>query len=184
MMISKTPQWVAVYTRSRSEKQVAERLAKAGFEHYLPMRQVKHKWSDRVKLVDEPLIKSYIFVRIGPDQEVDLRAVAGVVTIVSFGRGIVSIIPEKQIDDMRRLVDSERELHIIQSQQLVNGVAVRIVEGPFEGMEGTLVSDCNEGNFAVQIEGLNISLVTKLDKNVLLPLAQKKGASRKHYGNF
>ncbi len=56
--------WYAVYTKPRSEKKLAERLSDQGIEAYLPMRKTLKQWSDRKKMVSEPLISSYVFVNI------------------------------------------------------------------------------------------------------------------------
>ncbi|MBR1849972.1 MAG: UpxY family transcription antiterminator [Bacteroidales bacterium] len=166
MMTQTTPQWVAVYTNARAEKQVAERLAKLGIESYLPLRKDRRVWSDRVKMVEVPLIQSYCFARIVPQQEVKLRNVPGIVFVVSFGRGVIATIPDSQIAAMRRLVESETELHLVRTESLAKGVEVVIDGGSFDGMEGVLISDCQDGNFAVEISGLSVSIVATLDKHL------------------
>ena len=57
------PKWYAIYTRPRWEKKVDLLLKDQGLESYCPLNKVKRKWSDRIKLVEEPLFKSYVFVR-------------------------------------------------------------------------------------------------------------------------
>ncbi|MBE0668108.1 MAG: UpxY family transcription antiterminator, partial [Bacteroidales bacterium] len=46
--------WYAVYTHSRAEKRVNERLLEAGIETFLPMQKTLRQWSDRKKLVEKP----------------------------------------------------------------------------------------------------------------------------------
>ena len=55
--------WNVLYTRSRCEKKVAALLSKRGIENYCPLNRVVRKWSDRHKLIYEPLFSSYVFVR-------------------------------------------------------------------------------------------------------------------------
>jgi transcriptional antiterminator RfaH len=54
--------WYALYTRPRAEKQVYQRLTEAGVETFLPLQKTYRMWSDRKKLVEKPLLSSYIFV--------------------------------------------------------------------------------------------------------------------------
>ena len=54
--------WYALYTKPRWEKKVYRLLSERGMEAYCPLNKVKKKWSDRIKLVEEPLFKSYVFV--------------------------------------------------------------------------------------------------------------------------
>ena len=58
------PHWFAVYTKSRNEKKVYERLIDEGYEAYLPLQKRLKQWSDRKKWVEEPLLRSYVFVKI------------------------------------------------------------------------------------------------------------------------
>lgn len=172
-MLSDDPQWVAVYTTSRAEKRVAERITEAGIENYLPLRRVKRHWSDRIKVVEEPLIKSYTFARITARQESLLRNVIGVVWIVAFKHSVATI-PDEQIEAMRQFVDSEKAVAVYEASQLKYGVHVEITEGPFAGRRGDIISDCKDGNFAIKIEALNFTLVVDIDQNILRPVRAPK----------
>jgi transcription antitermination factor NusG len=55
--------WSAIYTRSRNEKKVAERLNASGIKVYCPTQTTLKQWSDRKKKVTEPIFKSYVFVQ-------------------------------------------------------------------------------------------------------------------------
>ena len=50
--------WIAIYTKSRHEKKVANNLIEKGFEVYLPLIRKRQKWSDRKKWISYPLFKS------------------------------------------------------------------------------------------------------------------------------
>ena len=53
-------QWYVLYTKSRHEKKVADRLRAAGFTVYCPLQKINKRWSDRTKIIEEPLFKGYI----------------------------------------------------------------------------------------------------------------------------
>ena len=55
-------EWYAIYTKPRNEKKVAENLAAIGIESYCPIVTTLKQWSDRKKMVETPLIPSYVFV--------------------------------------------------------------------------------------------------------------------------
>ena len=59
--------WYPVYTHPRAEKKAHQALSNKGIETYLPLRRQLKQWSDRKKWVDEPFIKSYLFVHISPN---------------------------------------------------------------------------------------------------------------------
>lgn len=77
--------WYVLYTRSRHEKKVEEELLKRGYETYCPKVKQLKTWSDRKKLVEEPLFKSYCFIKIFENQKYEVLATLGVVKFISFG---------------------------------------------------------------------------------------------------
>ena len=86
--------WYVLYTKPRHEKKVAKRLSQAGHTTYCPLYKVKRQWSDRTKVVEESLFRSYIFIlskitsarRSSPSQEpwylFWLRKVTGIDSLV------------------------------------------------------------------------------------------------------
>lgn len=168
-MLNDTPQWVALYTNPRAEKRAEQRLKEAGYETYLPLQRKLHRWSDRWKSVEVPLFPSYIFVKIKKTDVVPIRGTEGVGFIVSW-RSQPAIIPEHEIDSIRQLMAAEAEVHVLNDSGLKKGAEVRIVGGQFEGMEGMLISNCEDGNFSITISGLNVALVMQIEKALLEPI--------------
>lgn len=167
-MLSQTPQWVAVYTSPRAEKTVTARIAQElHLEAYLPLKRVLRRWSDRMKSVEVPLIPSYTFVKL---RECDLFRVSetyGVAGFVRFRGTGIAVIPDEEIDALKRFADSLEAVYVHNTDQLKQGANVRVVDGLFKGMKGTIIKDCPDGNFSVAISGLNISLVVNIEKDVL-----------------
>ncbi|MBL0358846.1 MAG: UpxY family transcription antiterminator [Chitinophagaceae bacterium] len=62
-----------MYTKPRWEKKVACLLDEKGIENYCPLNKVVKQWSDRKKVVLEPVFKSYVFVKILEDKKWDLK---------------------------------------------------------------------------------------------------------------
>ena len=170
-MLNDTHQWVALYTNSRSEKKTAQTIQNAGYEVYLPLQHIRRQWSDRWKSVEVPLFNSYIFAKIRAKDVAPIRNSAGVVCIVSW-HGQPAIIPEGEINAIKRLMEAAAEVHVRNNSQLKRGARVRIVEGPFVNMEGMLISDCEEGNFCVSISGLDFALVTTIEESILVPVEE------------
>ncbi|MFN5931691.1 MAG: transcription termination/antitermination NusG family protein, partial [Sphingobacteriales bacterium] len=74
--------WYAIYTRPRWEKKVNELLEKKGIQTYCPLNRVKRRWSDRTKIIYQPLIPSYVFVCITEAEKAKVRMTDGVVNFV------------------------------------------------------------------------------------------------------
>ena len=104
--------WYAVYTRSRWEKRLMELLTAKGIEAYVPLRKVIHKWSDRNKLVDEPLIRSYCFVKVGEKDYFEVLNTPGAVRYIWFS-GKPAAIPERQINTLRAVTGAAVEVECI-----------------------------------------------------------------------
>lgn len=167
-MLTNEPQWVAAYTSPRAEKTVTARIAnELQLETYLPMHHVLRQWSDRVKRVEVPLIPSYTFVKMREADRYRVSEINGVAGFVTFRTSGIAVISQREMDDLRRLAESMEEVYIHNTEQLHKGAHVEVVAGEFTGLRGTIVKGCADGNFAVQIEKLNISLVISLESELV-----------------
>ncbi|MGC4014777.1 MAG: transcription termination/antitermination NusG family protein, partial [Luteolibacter sp.] len=81
-------------------------LNATGFEEFLPIYQVRRRWSDRVKVVDVPLFDGYVFCRFHDSRMLPVLSAPGVVHVVSFD-GTPAPIPEMEIEALRQLVGSK-----------------------------------------------------------------------------
>ena len=74
--------WYVVYTRPRWEKKVSGILMSRGIEYYCPLNKVMKQWSDRKKIVLEPLFKGYVFIKIPESLKWEVKSVEGVLNYV------------------------------------------------------------------------------------------------------
>lgn len=174
-MLTSKPAWVAVMTRPNAETLVAERFREADppIECYLPLILGKDKRFKRNPMQEKPMFPNYLFARINNKQIYQTRTVKGVACIVSSQHNIIQV-PDREIEAVRLFETTQRKIHIHETSQLVRGAKATILEGEFAGMEGTLVKQCKDGNFCVNIEVMNISIVVHVKRNELRP-AEGKG---------
>jgi len=152
--------WYALYTRSRSEKQVHELLERSGVEAYLPLQKTLKQWSDRKKWVEVPLFRSYIFVHISELEYYDVLNTPGVVRYVSF-EGKAVPIPPQQIEAIRQFVDTGAELPDVELN-LEPGCRVDIIAGPMRGISGELIEIMGKKKVRIEIDGLGHSVFLEL----------------------
>jgi transcriptional antiterminator RfaH len=152
--------WYAVYTHPRAEKQVYERLVEARIETFLPLQKTYRIWSDRKKLVERPLISSYIFVKTNNHNFPKVYKTQGVVKFVTF-EGIPASIPQNQIDILRLLINSDAEIEV-SSGKLEKGDNVEVISGSLTGLTGELIKIGTRNRVVVRID--------KLDKNLILKI--------------
>jgi hypothetical protein len=82
-------------------------------------------------------------------------------------KGQVATRPEKEIQMMKDFIAAEVDVQVKTTEKLHSGVRVRIHSGPLEGKVGMLISDCEEGNFAVEITGISMAMVVHVDKDLM-----------------
>jgi transcriptional antiterminator RfaH len=157
--------WYALYTRPRAEKLVYQRLVEAGIETYLPLQKTYRMWSDRKKMVEKPLLTSYIFVKTNSKYFPVVYKINGVVKFVSFEGHPVSI-PGKQIDNLRLLIDSNAEIEI-SSERFEKGDNVEVINGALIGLTGELIKIGTHNRFVVRIDKLDQNLILKIPKSFL-----------------
>ncbi|MEI6889980.1 MAG: UpxY family transcription antiterminator [Bacteroidota bacterium] len=165
-MINEEP-WYAVYTKSRHEKRLAELLNEKGIEAYVPLRKVVRQWSDRKKLVSEPLIRSYCFVRPGPGEYYDVLNTDGAVRYVWFS-GKPAPIPNKQIDILKVLTGSDVDVDVVPGS-LLKGTTVRVNAGPLAGVVGELVSIAGKHRVLIKIDHLDQALTISISPLLIEP---------------
>ena len=157
--------WFALTVRPRREALAVQGLSAKGIESYLPSRVVRRRWSDRIKVVSEPIFAGYVFCRTSLASPV--LPVPGVQGFVSFA-GRPQRIPDQEIDGIMRMAASGLPLEPL--SYLCAGDRVRVTQGPLAGVEGTFWEYESKSHFVIGIEMLGRSVAVKLDQSVLQPL--------------
>ncbi len=156
--------WYAVYTKPRWEKKVNELLLKAGMEAYCPLNKVRKKWSDRIKWVEEPLFKSYVFVRIAEEEQTAVRMVNGIVNFV-YWLGRPAIIQDKEIGIIRKFLNEYTEVRA-EPLDLRIDARIKINRGVLMDKEAKVVEVMNK-KVRVVIESIGYALFAVIDKSNL-----------------
>ena len=160
---SKSPdkKWHVVYTRSRAEKKVNAELTFKNIENFLPLKKSLRQWKDRKKWVELPLISGYCFVNISRKEYDAVLQTDNVVCYVTF-EGKAAIIPEVQIDSLKKLLklyDFDVE---VSRENFEPGKIVEVVEGPLIGMRGELVEIRGKNKFALRFTQINSAFLVEI----------------------
>lgn len=156
----KDPKWYAIYTHPRAEKLVYSRLVEVGIEAFLPMQKSVRQWSDRKKIIEKPLLSSYIFVHVLQKEFPIVYKTFGVVKFISF-EGQPVYIPQKQIDNLRLLVNSDAEIEVT-SEKFEKGDNVEVMTGSLTGLTGELITTGSKKRVIVRLD--------KLDQNIIITI--------------
>lgn len=148
-----TSNWYAVYTKPRFEKKLTAHLLEKGIEAYLPLRKTLKQWSDRKKLVEEPLMSSYVFVNVVPDQYYEVLNTPGAVKYIWFS-GKPAVIPAKQIETLKMITGSDVEVECV-SGVIPKGSYIRVASGPLKDLKGELLNYAGKNKVIVRIDHLD-----------------------------
>jgi transcription antitermination factor NusG len=159
--------WYAVYTKSRWEKKVHVLFQLRGIESYCPLNKVSKKWSDRTKLVEEPLFKSYVFVRVSEADQSKVRLVEGVINYV-YWQGKPAVIKDREISDIRRFLNEYQDVRI-ENLDLKPDSKVIIRGGVLMDKEARVIRVLGH-EAEVVIESLGYKLVAKIEKTNLISI--------------
>lgn len=153
--------WFVAYVRPGQERVAARMLARLGIECYLPVQNVKRKWSDRIKVIEQLVLPHMIFVHT--DEPGRIRSLKEVPQIprYMFDRATKrsAIVPESQLQAFKAMVEHSSAPVTFVTAQLAPGDTVEIVEGPLKGNVCELVNFNGTKRIAVRIDMLGIALV-------------------------
>ena len=154
--------WFTIYTKPRWEKKVNQLLTDKGVECYCPLNKVKRKWSDRTKTVEEPLFKSYVFVKVTEEERTKVRLTNGVVNFV-YWNGKPAVVREKEIQTIKLFLDEHENVQV-RPMDLTVQQRVLITSGTFMDRTATVL-DVRKKEVKVSIDSLGYELVALIDKN-------------------
>jgi transcription antitermination factor NusG len=167
MAVKEIRRWHAVYTKPRWEKKVNALLLAKGIVTYCPLNRVRKKWSDRVKMVEEPLFKSYVFVHVNTTEQARVRMTNGILNYV-YWNGKPAIIKDKEIDTIKKFMNEYEEV-VARPFEVQPNQRVRIDRGILMNQEG-IVQKVMRNNVELVIESLGYMLVASVNKKNVQPV--------------
>lgn len=159
--------WFALRVRSNFEETSYKSLCGTGLEAFLPSVKIRRRWSDRVKVVNQPLFPGYVFSRFDPTQRADILRTPGVVHVVSSG-GTPLPVAESELNYIRTVVLAE--LESAPHPFIIVGQRMRIVRGPLAGAEGVITTDPGSTALILSISLLQRSIAVKVEPDWLRPV--------------
>ncbi len=150
--------WQAIYVKPRTEKKVTERLSR-DYEVFCPIKKERKKWSDRVKIVETPLLSGYVFFKGDERTRLEILEDPQVVRSV-FWNGKPAKIYDHEIEALRQLLEGYESFEMV---PLKAGESVKIISGAFENQEAQFIKI--SGNTArVELRTLGVAIVAVVDK--------------------
>ena len=162
----KTP-WYVLYTLPRSEKKVNEKLLEKKYISYLPLHCSIREWRNRKIKTEIPLFPGYVFVKSQRHDLYFIKEMKGVVNFVSFYKGEPAVVPDKEIEMVKKILNQDCE---VRSEQFYKvGQPVVIQRGPLAGMVGTLIEERSKSRFLLRINSIQQGFSIEIQTSCLEP---------------
>jgi transcription antitermination factor NusG len=126
--------WNVIYTKSRSEKKVEERLKNIGIEAYCPVRTEVKFWSDRKKSILVPVLPSMVLVKIEKNKRNQVFDIPGVVRYM-FWLKKHAVVRDNEVESLKLLLESN---NIIEQNVASYNVGDEIKISSFEDQLGII----------------------------------------------
>jgi transcription antitermination factor NusG len=157
--------WLALYTKARQEKSLARELLKYGIPFYLPLVRKTGVARGRKRTSLVPLFGGYVFL-FGSEED-RIRTL----TTNRISRILPVEDPDQLVFDLRQLrqlIAANAPLTV--ESRLGPGQRVRVRQGAFAGLEGTVVKRRGETRLLISINFLQQGASVEIDDFMLDPL--------------
>lgn len=162
--------WYAIYTKPRWEKKVDGILLRKEINSWCPLQKVQKQWSDRKKIVEEPLFKSYVFVRINMKSEERLKVLMtdGVLNFVHY-LGKPAVIKDHEVDTIKKyLSEKDAKIEIVSIEGFKENTMVKVNHGLFMDNKGRVIRGGKKKVY-VELKGLGQVMVVEFPVEYLSP---------------
>ena len=164
--------WYAVYTKFKCEKKVLSYLQTKGVTAYVPLIGRTKRYTRKIKHYQIPLISCYVFVCIEDSERVSVLETPFVFQFVKI-KGHSGVIPESEINILKRITGELNELELLQESTAKVGQPVELIAGNLCGLQGRIVEIKGKKEFLIELEHIGISLRIQVDASQLRPLNRK-----------
>jgi transcription antitermination factor NusG len=158
------PRWYVAYTYPRHEKTVADLLMQKSLDIFLPTFTKISQWKDRRVSLELPLFAGYVFVHIHLDERTKVLSLPSVIRLLS-NRGVPVPVSDEEIDAVRFCI--QRGAKLQEHSFLAAGDRVRVMDGPFKGLEGIVTRAKNTCRVVVSIALIHQSVALEIDAHLL-----------------
>lgn len=153
--------WKVLFVKPRTEKKVAEYCLLYGITHYLPLREKTRVAQRRNVTVRLPVFPGYVFARVTPGQRLVLLQTNLLVRVLEPAN------PRRMLRDLVMVRRALRVNPALESvKPLTAGRRVRIIGGPFQGVEGRVARLAGTLKVVLNVDmiGQAVSVTAEVDQ--------------------
>ena len=170
--------WYAAHVKYQTEKKIKTWLETVKIEHFIPFKTVVIEYKGRKKKKERPVVPCIIFVHTTYATALSLPVESGY--SMSYIRNLdtkkIQIIPDKQMEDCMFLFSMSNKTFKVGNANLRRGDKVRVIRGPFMGIEGELVRIKGHKRVVVRLEGVFSIMTTYIPEECLERIEENEQA--------
>ncbi|MDL2241811.1 UpxY family transcription antiterminator [Bacteroidales bacterium OttesenSCG-928-L03] len=167
--MTQNKQWYAAKVKPHTERKIKDYLSESGLEHFIPFHTVVVEREGQKIKKEKPVIPGLIFIRTEKKLALSLPEESGF--RMMFMRNLETrdflVVPDKQMRDFIFVLDLSENAIPVSNESLRRGDKVRVLKGPFAGIEGELVRIKGHKRVVVRLEGLFSLATTYIPANYL-----------------
>ena len=151
------------------KKKIDSVLIRKGVESWCPLQKIERQWSDRKKVIEDPLFKSYIFVHIDDTERTKVLMTDGILNFVHY-LGKPAVIKTEEIETIKKyLAEKDASIFIISQEGFKEETKIKVNHGVFMGNEGTVLRGGKKKVY-VKLESLGQVMVVEFPAEYLSPM--------------
>ena len=156
MIKEKQLHWYVAYTRVNQELLIKKKLDELGIENFLPLEEQVRETPLGRKMIRVLLIHGLIFIHTDKVTSFSLinECSLNIVYLKDIEGHCSLIVPDKQMEDFKFLLDFSPAGIEILNKDLKRGDRVRVIKGPLQGLEGELVRLRGHKRVVIRLEGV------------------------------
>ena len=154
--------WNVLYLRPRCEKKMGRHCEKLGLKFYLPLRQETKIYQRRKVTVGKPVFPGYFFVSYDRRGRLDLLKTNHIVKILQAPNERKLL---HELAQIRKALCVDSTLKACTA--LKKGRRVRILTGPFMGLEGMVWSLKRNSKVRLNVEMIGQAVAVEIDREFL-----------------
>lgn len=157
--------WFLAATKPKQEFKAVEHLSNQNISAYCPTIKIEKIVKNKKQTVKEVIFRGYVFIQLATDDSNwhKVRSTRGIRDWIRFS-GKVAKIPTPLVNELKTAESFE---NILVLNKMDSGDKVRILSGPFEGLEGIFQKDDGELRALILLSFLGKSNQISLDKSLL-----------------
>jgi transcriptional antiterminator NusG len=157
--------WYVLRVRANRERAVARALLASGITPFIPTCRVESLWSDRRKVLEQPIFPGYVFAFCESGDTIHILQTGGVIGLLPNNLK-PEAIPDAEVDALRLITGSGAKL---ERCEWIVGEMVEVQTGAMAGLKGPVLRTRGKTRVVVRVEILHRAVSAEVDAADLKP---------------